>query len=401
MNRQRAQNGPPRAIKLSLHSILREEFRNDFVAHVNLWCHEATAISVLRSLLFLFITNKAFDDDDQDFFHGNGNEIIKGCFESVLRGKIDALPLAFRQIVEETIPNFQWPERQGMQNAFNYLIDQYTVNVKNNIKTWSYSRVKTFFKLQMHDLNLMGHEITDIDVKNATKSVMFNNITPSENVNRLLHQARMIGIPVGQRLCDLVRSHWLQMMPIFINIQRQIFQHHQRFELLNDLYRRHYRDPTHNPLPTVKRPPKIRNFNVIPIHDYKLKHIRIDTHCFYTLACKLGALKLTKGKRGQPVNIGKKDFNANLRYCWNQIFDMDKIEKMGKSKKTFDFAIVTDSVAASVCYMRDVCQSQQYTDEQINTMYGNNQFHFAHGMDPGVRTWNATVRKHILSGVEV
>lgn len=107
MNRQRAQNGPPRAIKLSLRSILREEFRNDFIAHVNLWCHEATAISVLGSLLFLFVTNKAFDDDDQEFFHGNGNEIIKWCFESVLRGKTDALPLAFRQIVEETIPNFQ------------------------------------------------------------------------------------------------------------------------------------------------------------------------------------------------------------------------------------------------------------------------------------------------------
>lgn len=401
MGRKRAQTGLPRAIKLSLRSVLRPGFRDDFVAHVNLWCHEATTISVLGSLLFLFKTNKAFDDDDQNFFHGNGDAIIRGCFKSVLQGETHALPLAFRRIVEETVPNFQWPERHGMQNAFEYLIDQYTTNVKNNIKVWSYSRVHTFFKLQKYELNLMGHNITDIDVKNATKAVMFNNIDATENVNRLLQQARMIGIPVGERLCDLVRSHWLQVIPIFMNIQSQVFQHHQRFELLNDLYRRHYRDPANNALPTIERPPKIRNFHVIPIHDYKLKHIRIDSHCFYQLACKLGALKVKKFKHAKPVNISKKDYNDNLRECWNRVFDMDKIEQIGKSKKTFDFAIVTDSVAASLCYMRDARQPKQYTDEQINTMYENNQFHFVLGMDPGVRTWNATVRKHILSGVEV
>lgn len=401
MNRQREKNGRPKAVKLSLRSILREEYRDDFVSHCNLWCHEATTISVLSSLLFLFKSNTAFDEDNQIFFNANGNVIIRECFVSVLHGETHKLPFAFRRIVEETVPNFQWPARHGMQNAFNYLIDQYTTNVKNNIKVWSYSRIRTFFKLQQYELNLFGHNITDIDVKNATKTVMFNNITPTENVNRLLQQAQMIGIPIGQKLCDLVRSNWFQMIPIFINIQRQVSVHHARFALLNDLYRRHYRDPTHNPMPTVKRPPKIRNFNVIPIHNYHLKHIRIDSHTFYQLACKLGALKLAKGKRAQAKNIGKKDYDNNLSYCWNQVFNMDKINQIGKSKKTFDFAIVTDSVSVSLCYLRDECPSYQYTNEQINTMYENNQFHFVLGMDPGVRTWNATVRKHILSGVEV
>lgn len=401
MNRKRAKNGKPRAVKLSFRSILRVEYRDEFVAHVNLWCHEATTISVLGSLLFLFKTNTAFDNGDHNYFHGNGKTIIRECFKSVLRENTHTLPFAFRQMVEETVPNFQWPERHGMANSFNYLVDQYTTNVKNNIKVWSYSRIKTFFTMQRYELNLFGHNITDIDVKNATKAVMFNNITPTENVNRLLQQAQIIGVPIGERLCDLVRSNWMQMIPIFINIQRHVFNHHHRFELLNDAFRRHHRDPANNPEPRVKRPPKVRNFVVIPVHDYHLKHIRIDSHCFYQLACKFGALKLAKGKRDRAINIGKGDYDNNLLYYWDQVFNMDKILQIGKSKKTFDFAIVTDSVAVSLCYLRDVCPSYQNTNEQIKTMYENNQFHFVLGMDPGVRTWNATVRKHILSGVEV
>lgn len=160
-----------------------------------------------------------------------------------------------------------------MANAFNSLVDQYTTNVKNNIEVWSFSRIKAYFKLQQYELNLFGHNITDIDVKNATIAVMFND------------------------------HHWMQMIPIFINIQRLVFDHHQQYELLNNLYRRHYRDPANNAMPSVKRPPKIRNFHVIPIHNFQVKHIRIDSHCFYQFACKLGALKLTKGKRGQVKNI--------------------------------------------------------------------------------------------------
>lgn len=400
MKRKREKNGKPRSVKLSLNSILRDEFRAEFVKQVNEWCHAATVISVLASLLYLFKTMSAFDNNDAGFFAQNGEHLIKECFESVLLGKTHRLPYAFRQIVQRA--GIQWPTLSGMGNSFNTLYQQYTTNVKNNIKTWSYSRIRTFFKLQQYELNLFDHNITDIDVKNATKAVMFDNITETtENVNRLLDQARLIGIPVGQRLCDLVRSHWMQMIPIFVNIQRQIFNHHQRYELLNDLYRRHYRDPANNAMPTVKRPPKIRNFHVIPIHNFHMKHIRIDSHCFYYIACKLGALKMAKGQRGQATNIAKKDYDNNLSHCWNRIFNMDKIEKIGKANKTFDFAIVTDSVDVSLCCLKPDRPSRELTNEQIDNMYENNQFHFVLAMDPGVRTWNATVRKHILSGVEV
>lgn len=400
--RKRPKNGQSRAVKLALKSVLRDEYRDAFVAQVEKWCHVATKISILGSLLFLFKCNKAFDDDDNLFFRGNGTNVLKECFNSILNGKHHTLPLAFRDLVQSTMPNFEWPELSALANAFNYLIQQYTTNVKNNIKVWSYSRIHTFFKLQRHQLNLLNMNITEIDVKNATKYVMFNNIDPTENVRRLLDQAVMIGIPVGQCFRDIVRTNWFQTIPIFINIQRQVFEFHQNYELLNDLWRRYYRDPANNRKPTIARPPKIRNFHVIPVHNFKMKHIRIDSHQFYQMACKLDALK-AKGWFGRPKNISKAEYDrdpAQKSHYWNLIFKMDKISKVG-NRKEFDFAIVTDSVAVSLCYVKPERPLIEFTNEQINDMYENNQFTFVLGMDPGVRTWNATVRKHIQSGVEV
>lgn len=211
------------------------------------------------SLLF-FLIQKASDDDDDDFFHGHGENEIEECFNSILNGKKYQLQLPFRHLVEQTIRNFQWLETGGLGNAFNTIVRQYKTNVKNNIKMWSYSRIHTFLKLQRYELNLFGHNISDIDAK------MPLNLLCSTTSR----QVQMIGIPVGQRLFKTI--------PIFINIQRQIFEHHERYELLNDLWHRYHRDRVNNAMPRIVRPLKIRNFRVIPIHDYKMKHIRIDCH---------------------------------------------------------------------------------------------------------------------------
>lgn len=173
--------------------------------------------------------------------------------------------------------------------------------------------------------------------------------------------------------------------------------------MLNDLWRRHYRDPANNPMPRIPRPPKIRNFRAIPVHNFHTKNIRIDLHLFYQIACKLGALKLAKGKRTKLIDISKDVYDANdanLRFYWDRVFDMDKIDRVGK-QKTFDFAIVTDGVAVSLCFVKPEREPISYSDDEIRQMYENMQFTFVLGMDPGVRTWNATVRKHIQSGVEV
>lgn len=77
MKRKRAKIGKFRVIKLSLNSVLKDEYRENFVTVVENWCHTATIISVLASLLFLYKNNKAFDDNDENFFRGNGYATIK------------------------------------------------------------------------------------------------------------------------------------------------------------------------------------------------------------------------------------------------------------------------------------------------------------------------------------
>ena len=164
MRRKRAKNGKERCVKLSLNSVLRDEFRTNFVLLTEQWCNTATIVTVLASLLFLFKCNKAFDEGDDGFFYGNGLTVIEECFTSVLDEKKHTLPWVFRQIIERAVPRFRWPKRKGMGNSFNYLVTQFKTNVKNNLKTWAYSRIKTFFTLQRYELNIMGHNISEIDV---------------------------------------------------------------------------------------------------------------------------------------------------------------------------------------------------------------------------------------------
>lgn len=404
MKRKRELNGKLRCMKMTLNRSLlaNSPYRHAFVQWVTEQCHTATIITVLSSLLFLFKNNYAFDKDDYAFFTGSGYKTIENCFLHVLDDKQrEHLPDEFRRIITRAVPNFRWPQRKGMGNAFNLLVEQYKTNVKNNIRIWAYSRIKKFFKLKQFELNLFEKNVTDIDVKNATKCVMFNNIAEkSENVEELLTHAQMIGVPVGQKFIDIVNGQWFRTIPIFIHIQRQIFNHHERYEWLNDLWRQYWRDPRNKPKPTVERPPKIQNFRVIPLHDFKMKHIRIDIHLFYEIASKLGALKFAKGFRGQPVNISKETYYNNAFAYWGQIFNMDKIERIGNGRE-FDYAIVTDSVDVSLCFVKPESESNDLTNEQIKDMYEKGVFEFVLGMDPGVRTWNATVRRHIQSQVEV
>lgn len=406
MKRKRPKDGEHfRNVKMTLNQCLRRTgYRDAFLKWIEYWCHIGTIISIVASLLVLFKINRAFDDNDQQFFKNSGYNLIKECFRSVLKEYRHTLPLAFRQMIERVVPNFEWPERLGMGNAFNELYEQYTTNFKNNIKIWSYSRIRKFFKLKQYEINLVeGQHITDIDVKNATKAVMFNNITASENVNVLLEHAKLIGIPVGEKFIDMVKKHWFQTVPIFIHIQRQIFDYHTRYELINELWRQYWRDKKANKNPTPPRdarPPKIQNFRVVPLHDFKMKHIKIDIHLFYEFAGKLGALRTETGWFCQPKKVSKEKYEANLSKYWDEIFNMPKIMKVG-GHKTFDFAFFTDGVGISLCFVKKGQPSVELTNEQINEKFQNNEFKFVLGMDPGVRTWNATVRKHIESGIEV
>lgn len=153
--------------------------------------------------------------------------------------------------------------------------------------------------------------------------------------------------------------------------------------------------------PIVPRPPKIRNFNAIPVHNYHLKHIRVDVSLFYEIACKLGALKKGMGKNGRKVNIPRDWYNANPANFWGYVFDMPKINRIGGRNKRFDCTIMTDSVSVSLIYVKANRALNQIDLERIRRMYENNEFVYELGVDPGVRTWNATCRRRIATGSEV
>lgn len=145
----------------------------------------------------------------------------------------------------------------------------------------------------------------------------------------------------------------------------------------------------------------MNNFKAIPVHDYHLKHIRIDTKQFYEIASKFMVLKEAKGKRGQPVNISREVYNSYPAYFWGKLFDMDKINQIGGNNKQFDCSIVTNSVSVSINYIKLNCESNEIGLEQIKEMYDKCEFVFELGIDPGIKTFNATVRRRIENQTEV
>lgn len=398
--------------KCGLRSVLRPEFRERFSKQVYDWCHSATQIVVLGSLLVLYEVNKACDDANEEFFQRDdtvGCKFINYCFGLVLRDYCVHSPLEFREIVVRANPEMNyvdnWPALAALGNAFNTLKDLYITNVKNNLNTWCFTRMRQFFRMKQYEWNEGLPEglprISDLDVRNATKELVLGTAVQNRTdfVDLLLEQAHMIGVPPEQIFKDFVRENWFRSIPIFINIQRQITAFHQQHADLNEKWRKHRQNPTKYAKPNIKQPPKIKNFITIPVHCFKMKHIRIDTHLYYQIARKFGVLKLEKGKRGL-INISKDQFDRDPDRYWDLIFDMQKIKKIGR-KKIFDHAIVTDSMSASLQFLEKQRDTEEKSDEDVAKAWEEGEFEFGLGMDTGVRTWNAIDRLHFKTLSEV
>lgn len=399
-----------RAVKMTLFQALKPKFRKAFMQLMHKWCLAATAISFLASLLLLFKANKAVDDDDENFFNGNGTRIIQNCFLEVLNRF--TLPPEFRRMIENNMPNFVWPIRDGMNNAFNSLYEQYETNVKNNVKMHYVSRMKAFLKMKCFELNHGSQRFRTLDhfdstdIKNTLKYLINQRIWTADPVRIrklkfLLNEVLLVGGPRDFALKKFVNVNWFASLRMWIKIQRQISKFHMQNSYLYGLWHKYKEDPENNKKPIVEKPPKIRNFIAIPIHDFDLKHIKIDCTLFFEIACKLGALKRAKGLRGQPVNISREEYYQNPAQWWKYVFDMKKINKIGKRNKTFDCTIVTDSVSVSLMYIKCDRPLTEIDVQKIKDMYDNERFVYELGIDPGVRTWNATVRRHIATDTEV
>lgn len=405
-----------RAVKMTLRQSLRPKFREPFMQLIEKYCSIATKISFLASMLVLFKANDAYDSDDDDFFTQKGEDVIRNCFLSVLNEYSIGLPLLFRSMLGRYHPNFMWPTRDGMGNAFNALYEQYIVNFKNNLKVHYVARIRTFLRMRCFEFNygqLRFRKPADIgifdevDINNATKYLINQRDWTRGDANRvqkvrfLLNEVKRIGGPNDFNLKEFVTTHWFASLQMWIRIQRQITHFYTTYSYLNSQWVKYRQNPYTNMMPLVPRPPKIRNFNAIPVHDYHLKHIRVDTTLFFQIACKLGALKKEIGKNGRKVNIPKEWYDANPAHYWQYVFDMPKINRIGGQNKTFDLTIMTDSVSVSLIYVKANRPLDQIDLEKIRRMYANFEFVYELGVDPGVRTWNATVRRRIDTGTEV
>lgn len=341
-------------------------------------CLAATRICALASLLFLFKVNDAVDRNREQIFTQDALTAVKDCFLAVTRKNINNQMLmdpAFRDIADEF--QIEWPKRSAMGNSFQYLCEQYEQNLRTNLKRWSYTRIRAFFRMKKYTYNVQGElDITDQDVRNALAAVFVQRDGTRDEHERykmetLLYELQTVGGEVAMDMKVLMRDHWFRSIPMFVRIQRQINEFHHEFseELLPD---------------DAPRPPKIKNFIVVPICKFKLKHVKFDTNEIQRMA-NLKEFSSSIDKQGN---------------CWDSLFDMTKIREMGRRNKRFHPCFLSDSVSASMMYVKPKREANDQTEKILEDLE-NNRIVYELGIDPGMKTWNATVRRTLATNKEV
>lgn len=314
----------------------------------------------------------------------------------------------FRALVEAA--QIVWPGSEALANSFKYLWEQYRDNVKTNLTTHCEKRLKKFFKMRVFELNDFANSFNyfnnlfgtnqampyydNVDIINAVNYTYKRRDTTNGDVERqlrlgeLLDELRWVGAPDDCNIRDFVQNNWFESLRMWTEIQRDI-------HLFNIAYK------------DRRDKPKIRNFAVVPICSFQRRHIRIDTDALYNILCKVKAIPKKTGNRklkdgtSNFVNIGSNEFRKNPIASWNLFFDVDKMLKLAHNKREFHGQILTDGVAATILYDTPKVQAEEISDEEVIEMYRAKLFTYELGIDPGYRTWNATVRKNIRTGEEV
>lgn len=414
------------AIKSSLNAILRPEHANEVRRILFDRSVEMTKISSLASLLVLYKVNTAYDRGHANFFLApDGKNRIYECFDAVTQEHIDKLPQRFKNTMEWIHRNepvqFEWPRKHCLGNAFQYFREQYVTNLKTNLNTHGEKHLKDFLRIRCFQWNLrnLGMTFDGTDLRNVLKNIIKDqdwtdgDALRQQKVNVLLLELADIGFPADTNLKQYIREHWFESMLPFINIQREIEQFLIEYADNFEQWRAFNKDRKGNEKPTVPRPPTVRNFSVLPLCNFHLKHIRIDTKDCYWLTSKCGAKMETflndktgnfnKVKEGHYTNkkLSKEEKAERAAELFDFLFDMNKIRRNGKHAKRFYGQIVTDGVSASVIYTKQPRQSIFSSMWIIMTMWIMGLFVNEIGIDPGDKTWLAGVRREIRTRIEV
>lgn len=99
---------------------------------------------------------------------------------------------------------------------------------------------------------------------------------------------------------------------------------------------------------------------------------------------------------------------------WFQFLNWQKIRRIGRNSKEFNYTIVTDGVTVSVEYVRlegeQSCEEKTFKEqmeqqaqkyEQFGERYMNNEYDLIIGMDPGYKLFISAVVKDLLRDSEL
>lgn len=328
------------------------------------------------------------------------------------------MPARFRQWVEDAVSNmFQWPSNTAFGNAFKYLYEQYISNVKTNIRTHCERRLTKYFRMCVHELN--DHIIrqnnpnavlfTGVDVKNAVsytykrRDRTAGDVGAQHRLGVLLDELRACHAPQDCNILAFINDeNWFRSIRMWLRMQRNIQLYNLAYANVRDSWNLFRKYPLYVQQPTAPEPPVIANFTAIPMCSFQRRHIRICTDVLYNLLCKAGKVPKKCGKRKDTqINFTQNDFRINNSGSWHLYFDIGKIVAMVKGKRTFDYEIISDGVSVTMQYVRRIRPAAPESNEDVLRDYEAGAYWYELGIDPGMRTWNATVRKDIRTGEEV
>ena len=381
------------AIKITAATAVRQEYHDIIIPWIAQKNIMSTKICELASLLFLNKVRDRFEAGDWDFFkNGDGEHIIESCFFAVLENykeNEDMYP-EFRTEFEN-VPGdlrMQWPNNRYFGNIFKYLYQQYARNVTTNLTTHAQKRLRQYFKWCAVAYPNENIDSVDIDIAISWTMKRFDSTRGNqERINKrefLLQQVRLIRGPIDDDVAEFTKNEWFSSLFMWLYMQHRIADY-------NDWLQQQNPD-------TIKIFPKIKNLCVVPIGDHQRTNIKIDGDVLYRMMCETKLIP--KGEDGTQVKMSY--ISQHKEFYFDQIFNMDAINRMLKANKQFHYHIVSDGLSASILYKvpKRVIQELQ-NDNLIKQQYFDGYFQYMLGIDPGMKTWLAVVRRHIDSGKEV
>lgn len=420
-------------IKCKLKTIVRRPFWHLVKGWMDEKSRSATKICALGSLLFLNRVQAVFDNRlnngiDSDFFGEDGEQIIRSCFYSVTYNKRKPLviPEEFRAMTGglegDDYNPIEWPNNDYFANIMNVLINTYCTNVTTNLNTHLKKRLREYLRMRVYLLNVAANNnvYDDTDISNTIGLAMGEEDRVTD-ADRQAKRRNLMGMIVGcswyeilnDNVMEFTKKHWFMSLPMWLTMQREIAEFNTnagyreerrqnrqewRKQRREQQKSKQKKDPKSDDNNNNNKPPFITNLAVIPICSWQRTHVMFSNKELHSMMCETGCIP--KGEDGKQISC-REVIELKAHY-WNQIFDLRKIFRLGKRKKTFHHGILTDGVSVSILFEKGKVDDEALmSKEEIIRKYLNGEFIYELGIDPGMKTWNASVRRTIATGKEV